>query len=124
PPPRLRSILESGRYHHQILDPIMARYVREGEARQFCAAYRAKRRQMRQARRRLQARFDEHRLDAVIYPLQQSLVARIGDRAQEQRNGILAAATGSPALTVAAGYSPPSETAPLGIPIGMDILGR
>ena len=124
PSPRLRSILESGRYHHQILDPIMARYAREGEPRQFCAAYRAKRRQMRQARRRLQALFDDYRLDAVIYPLQQSLVARIGDRAQEQRNGILAAATGSPALTVAAGYSPPGETAPLGIPIGMDILGR
>jgi amidase len=43
---------------------------------------------------------------------------------QADRNGILASVTGFPAITVPAGFSQPSATAPLGVPVGMDILGR
>ena len=43
---------------------------------------------------------------------------------QADRNGILAAVTGFPAITVPAGFSQPSASAPLGVPVGMDILGR
>jgi amidase len=32
--------------------------------------------------------------------------------------------TGFPAITVPAGFSTPTETAPIGVPVGMDILGR
>jgi amidase len=66
----------------------------------------------------------EHRLDALIYPLQQRLVVPTSESNQADRNGILAAVTGFPAITVPAGFSKPAATAPLGIPIGMDILGR
>jgi amidase len=66
----------------------------------------------------------EHRLDAVIYPLQQRLVVPITELNQADRNGILASVTGFPAITVPARFSRPTATAPLGVPIGMDILGR
>jgi Asp-tRNA(Asn)/Glu-tRNA(Gln) amidotransferase A subunit family amidase len=68
--------------------------------------------------------FAEHRLDAMIYPLQQRLVVPTTELNQADRNGILASVTGFPAITVPAGFSQPTATAPLGVPIGMDILGR
>jgi amidase len=66
----------------------------------------------------------EHRLDALVYPLQKRLVVPVTETSQTDRNGILAAVTGFPAITVPAGFSRPSSTAPLGVPVGMDILGR
>ena len=72
----------------------------------------------------LQQTFAESNLDAVLYPEQKNLVIKIGAPSQSGRNGILAALTGSPVVTVPAGFSEPSETASRGIPIGMEILGR
>ncbi|MCJ1371923.1 hypothetical protein MMC20_003143 [Loxospora ochrophaea] len=63
-------------------------------------------------------------LDAVIYPEQKNLVVPIGASSQSGRNGILAALAGFPVTTVPAGFSPMTATAPVGIPIGMEILGR
>lgn len=67
--------------------------------------------------------FKTHSLDALIYPEQANLVVKIGSPSQSGRNGILAAVTGSPVVTVPAGFSPITADAPLGIPIGMEILG-
>ncbi|GAB7365667.1 hypothetical protein MBLNU230_g7008t1 [Neophaeotheca triangularis] len=72
----------------------------------------------------LQQTFATHNLDAVIYPEQQNLVVPIGSPSQSGRNGILAALTGSPVVTVPVGFSEATETAPEGVPIGMEILGR
>jgi amidase len=66
----------------------------------------------------------EHQLDAVIYPLQQPLVVPLSEPDQADRNGILASVTGFPAITVPTGFSKPTATAPIGVPLGMDILGR
>ncbi|KAL8837533.1 MAG: hypothetical protein Q9170_002492 [Blastenia crenularia] len=71
----------------------------------------------------LQAVFADHALDALIYPEQANLVVKVGAASQSGRNGILAAVTGSPVVTVPAGFSPATNTAPKGIPIGMEILG-
>lgn len=71
----------------------------------------------------LRGTFTAHRLDAMIYPEQKNLVAKLGSPLQPGRNGILAALTGFPVVTVPAGFSDPSEDAPLGVPIGMEILG-
>ncbi|KAF1935881.1 amidase signature enzyme [Clathrospora elynae] len=68
--------------------------------------------------------FTENRLDAIIYPEQKNLVVKIGSASQIGRNGILAALTGTPVVTVPAGFSEPSDEAPVGVPIGMEILGR
>jgi len=75
-------------------------------------------------RQTLIALMAEYRLDALVYPLQKRLVVRITELTQADRNGILAAVTGFPAITVPAGFSQPSSSAPLGVPVGMDILGR
>ena len=71
----------------------------------------------------LQTVFADHGLDALIYPEQANLVVKVGAASQSGRNGILAAVTGSPVVTVPAGFSPPTGTALKGIPIGMEILG-
>jgi Asp-tRNA(Asn)/Glu-tRNA(Gln) amidotransferase A subunit family amidase len=68
--------------------------------------------------------FASNNLDAIIYPEQKNLVVKIGSASQSGRNGILAALTGTPVVTVPAGFSEPSQDAPIGVPIGMEILGR
>lgn len=72
----------------------------------------------------LQQTFAADNLDAIIYPEQKNLVVKIGSPSQSGRNGILAALTGVPVVTIPAGFSEPSEDAPLGVPIGVEILGR
>jgi Asp-tRNA(Asn)/Glu-tRNA(Gln) amidotransferase A subunit family amidase len=72
----------------------------------------------------LQNTFTRNKLEAIIYPEQKNLVVKLGSASQSGRNGILAAVTGSPVVTVPAGFSEPSEDAPIGVPIGMEILGR
>ncbi|KAF2015141.1 amidase signature enzyme [Aaosphaeria arxii CBS 175.79] len=68
--------------------------------------------------------FAANNLDAIIYPEQKNLVVKIGSPSQAGRNGILAALTGTPVVTVPAGFSAASDDAPIGVPIGMEILGR
>jgi Asp-tRNA(Asn)/Glu-tRNA(Gln) amidotransferase A subunit family amidase len=63
-----------------------------------------------------------NRLDAVLYPHQRRLVVPIGEE-QVERNGVLSNSTGFPAVTFPAGFSPPTPTAPIGVPIGLEILG-
>jgi Asp-tRNA(Asn)/Glu-tRNA(Gln) amidotransferase A subunit family amidase len=62
-------------------------------------------------------------LDAIVYPHQKRPVVKVGET-QIERNGALAAVTGFPAITLPAGFSAPTAEAPLGIPIGIEFLGR
>jgi Asp-tRNA(Asn)/Glu-tRNA(Gln) amidotransferase A subunit family amidase len=62
-------------------------------------------------------------LDAIIYPLQRVLVAPIGAADQLERNGTLSNGTGFPAVTFQAGFSTPTASAPLGVPVGAELLG-
>ena len=64
-----------------------------------------------------------HQLDAIVYPHQKQLVCKVGD-SQNERNGVLASVTGFPSICVPAGFSDPTAEAKLGVPIGMEILGR
>jgi Asp-tRNA(Asn)/Glu-tRNA(Gln) amidotransferase A subunit family amidase len=62
------------------------------------------------------------RLDAILYPHQRRLVVPIGED-QVERNGVLSNGTGFPALTFPGGFSPPTATAPRGVPVGLELLG-
>lgn len=76
---------------------------------------------------KLEETFDRLNLDALIYPEQTNLVVKLGSPFQRGRNGILAAVTGWPVVTVPAGFSTATTAgAPLlgTVPIGMEILGR
>lgn len=66
---------------------------------------------------------DRYALDALLYPIQLTLVAQHG-HPNSQRTGFIASAAMLPALNVPAGYSSPLDTAPSGVPVGMDFLGR
>ncbi|XID91368.1 amidase family protein [Paenibacillaceae bacterium WGS1546] len=63
-------------------------------------------------------------LDAILYPLQKVLVVKAGEVDQPERNGTLSNGTGFPAVTFPAGFSAPTSTAPLGVPVGAELLGR
>jgi Asp-tRNA(Asn)/Glu-tRNA(Gln) amidotransferase A subunit family amidase len=66
----------------------------------------------------------ENRLDALVYPHQKRLPVPIGEFNQADRNGILTAVTGFPSIAVPAGFSAPSADAPLGVPVGMELIGQ
>ncbi|CAG2153046.1 Glutamyl-tRNA(Gln) amidotransferase subunit A [Cupriavidus yeoncheonensis] len=64
-----------------------------------------------------------HRLDALAFPHQRRLVAPVGE-AQAERNGVLASATGFPAIVIPGGFSEPDANAPHGVPVGLEFFGR
>ena len=68
------------------------------------------------------AKMAELALDAILYPLQRVLVAPVGQADQPERNGVLSHGTGFPAVTFPAGFSAPTASAPIGIPIGAELL--
>jgi len=65
----------------------------------------------------------ELNLDAILYPHQKILVVPVTAADQSERNGPLSNGTGFPAVTFQAGFSAPTTTAPLGVPIGAELLG-
>jgi Asp-tRNA(Asn)/Glu-tRNA(Gln) amidotransferase A subunit family amidase len=62
-------------------------------------------------------------LDAILYPHQKILVVPVSAAEQTERNGPLSNGTGFPAVTFQAGFSAATATAPLGVPIGAELLG-
>ncbi|KAL6246312.1 hypothetical protein RBB50_006548 [Rhinocladiella similis] len=87
------------------------------------ASYFAKQALIADLTRTLHSAFLSDDLDAIIYPEQKNLVVPVGSASQSGRNGILAAVTGSPVVTIPIGFSPATASAPIGIPIGMELLG-
>ena len=68
------------------------------------------------------AAFPSHRPDAILYPHQRRLVVPIGEP-QVERNGVLSNSTCYPAITFPGGFSRPTANAPLGVPVGIELLG-
>lgn len=66
---------------------------------------------------------DDQKLDALFYTHQRRFVVPV-DTEQVERNGFMSSSTGLPAITVPGGFSPPSKDAPLGVPVGVEFLGR
>jgi Asp-tRNA(Asn)/Glu-tRNA(Gln) amidotransferase A subunit family amidase len=66
----------------------------------------------------------KNQLDALIYPHQKCLVLPIGATFQKDRNGNIAPTGGFPAIDVPAGFSEPTADAPIGVPVGMELLAR
>jgi amidase len=119
----LTGIIASGQYHK----PSLEKFVTAAEARPNGfeePAYKARLEKIAAFRKHLASTFDNEHLDALVYPLQKRLVVPIGELNQADRNGIVAGLSGFPAIDIPAGFSQSSETAPLGVPVGMDLLGR
>ncbi len=115
------ALMAGGQYHPAIAGQLKeAEANRAGMAAPAYAAIFVRRDRLRVAVLDAMAR---QRLDAVLYPHQRRLVAAIGDE-QLERNGVLSNGTGFPAITLPAGFSTPTASAPLGVPVGLELLGR
>jgi len=116
----LAAFLADGRCHARI-KPRLELYtaVTDGVESAAYAQQWRKRDALRQAIMTILA---DHNLDALLYPHQQRLVAVIGEE-QLERNGVLSHGTGFPAITFPGGFSRPTPSAPLGVPIGLELLG-
>ena len=123
PAKSLAEIIASGKFHEPSLGKLLS------SAESFANGmedpdYKERLLRNQRTRQVLSSVFAEHNLDALVYPLQKRLTVPITEFNQADRNGILASVTGFPAITVPAGFSSPTATAPLGVPVGMDILGK
>ncbi len=119
PAKSLGEILASGKYEPVLKDT----YERALTFDTQSTEYRNRLIEREALRDRLVAILATHRLDAIVYPHQKRLVVPIGED-QVDRNGVLASVTGFPAITVPAGFSPPTDSAPIGVPVGIEFLGR
>jgi amidase len=123
PAKSLAEIIASGKFHKPSLEKFLT--SAEGFANGMEESdYKERLLRNQRTRQVLISVFAEHKLDALVYPLQKRLVVPLSELNQADRNGILASVTGFPAITVPGGFSLPTATAPLGVPVGMDILGR
>lgn len=115
----LEEIMASGKYHPGIkanMETALALSTGSAE-------YRKKLLLRTETRTRVMKLMADYRLDALVYPHQQQLVCKAGE-SQQQRNGVLCSVTGFPSIAVPAGFSAPEPDAPLGVPVGMEIIGR
>ena len=116
----LAEFIERGEFHPSLRLGLEGdESVRDGLADPEYRSRLLRREELRQAVMTLIA---ENELDAVLYPHQRRLVAPIGEE-QRERNGVLSNSTGFPAITFPGGFSAPSSSAPVGVPIGIELLG-
>lgn len=74
---------------------------------------------------KLVATMDEYALDVLFYTHQKRLVVPATKNPdQVERNGFMGSSSGLPAITFPGGFSPASNEAPVGVPIGIEFLGR
>lgn len=115
----LRDVIADGRFHPGIEATIRRAITLSTEGMD----YQSRLSRQRALRERLITLMNTHGLDAFAFPHQKRLVAPIGET-QVERNGVLAAVTGLPGLVIPAGFSPATATAPLGVPVGIELVGR
>jgi amidase len=115
----LDDFLARGEFHPSLKSGLEAALRTAGASDPEYRTRLLRRNELRQA---LMGAMADHRLDAIIYPHQRRLVAAVGEE-QLERNGVLSNATGFPALTVPGGFSAPTSAAPIGVPVGIELLG-
>jgi Asp-tRNA(Asn)/Glu-tRNA(Gln) amidotransferase A subunit family amidase len=115
----LEAILASGKYAKAIEDSLRNRVKLSIKDPEFKDRM-VKRIELQNRVLKLMA---DQRLDALVYPFSRTLVGKLGGP-QARHNGFLSAVTGFPSLIVPAGFSRPDDHAPLGVPVGMEMLGR
>lgn len=117
----LENFLANATYDERIVPRIDRQ--REFARPQYRKQYEKQLEIMAEFRRLLVGIMDEYHLDAMAYPLQQRLVTKHG-YPNIERNGFLASVGMMPGLTIPIGYSTPTDDAPVGVPVGLDLLGR
>lgn len=115
----VQEIIESGLFHPGIREHL----IKANQLTTDSQDYHERLNKQHQLRNQIMSIITENHLDALVYPHQQRLVCKVGD-SQLQRNGVLAAITGFPSISIQSGFSEPTDTAPIGLPVGMELLGK
>ncbi|KOQ39480.1 hypothetical protein ABW38_24220, partial [Achromobacter xylosoxidans] len=121
-PASLRAYVAAGRYPAG-----MSKFLQQSVAWQDPLAmpeYREALRYGDTLRRKMLDLMDTQALDAMVYPAQKRPPLAVGDAPRPERNGIFASALGFPAIDLPAGFTPPDAGAPVGLPVGLDMLAR
>ena len=119
----LAEIIASGKYHKPTLEKFLTT-AESYEDGPNSADYKDRRMRMDEIKIEVANLMAKNQLDALVYPHQKCLVLPIGATFQKDRNGVIAALAGFPAIEVPAGFSTPTPDAPIGVPVGMELLGR
>jgi Asp-tRNA(Asn)/Glu-tRNA(Gln) amidotransferase A subunit family amidase len=119
----LAEIIASGQYYKPTLEKFFS-ITEAYEDGPNSPDYKDRRMKMDEIRIEVANLMAKNQLDALVYPHQKCLVLPIGATFQRDRNGVIAALTGFPAIEVPAGFSTPTPDAPIGVPVGMEFLGR
>ncbi len=119
----LAEIIASGQYYKPTLEKFFA-ITQAYEDGPNSPDYKDRRMKMDEIKIEVADLMAKNQLDALVYPHQKCLVLPIGATFQKDRNGVIAALTGFPAIEVPAGFSTPTLDAPIGVPVGIEFLGR
>jgi amidase len=114
----LEEIIASGKFHPNIGDNI-----KKAQSLEMDDGYRLRLQKRSELQQRVMMLMADDRLDAIVFPHQKRLVVTVGET-QIERNGALGSVTGFPSIVVPGGFSSPTSTASLGIPVGIEFLGR
>ncbi|CAI7631115.1 unnamed protein product [Penicillium glandicola] len=121
----LESIAQSGDFNPQAMTHVFSAALEDPETFSLTSeAYRSRLEYVAALKESVKQCFDKYDLDAIVYPHQTRLPVKIGAKKQSGRNGVLAALTGRPAICIPAGRSPKTASAALGIPVGLELMGR
>jgi len=115
----LAELIASGKYHKASLEKFLAS-AESYENGLNEPDYKDRRVKIDDLRVQLANPMAKNNVVALLYPYQKRLPVMIGEA---ERNGILASLAGSPGITVPAGFSTPTESAPIGVPVGIEFLG-
>jgi amidase len=114
----LAEIIASGKYH-----PGIEKNIKEAVTLKHDASYYERLAKRTKLQDRVMAIMAEQKLDALIFPHQKRPVVPVGGT-QVERNGSLGSVTGFPSIVVPGGFTKPTGTARIGVPVGIEFLGR
>lgn len=115
----LSDVIKSGKYHKGIEENITFAETLDKNSDIYNSRM-VKRLELQTLVMELMAKYN---LDALVYPHQRCPVVKVG-KPQIGRNGVLGSVTGFPSCVVPAGFTNPTDTAPIGVPVGIEFLGR
>jgi amidase len=115
----LEDVIQSGKYHKGIEENIKHAQTLDTKTAVYNERL-IKRLELRDQVMNIMAELD---LDAMAYPHQKRPVVPVGEP-QVERNGVLGSVTGFPACSLPAGFTSPTKTASIGVPVGIEILCR
>jgi amidase len=114
----LEEIISSGKFH-----PNIGANIKKAQSLELDDGYRLRLQKRSELQQRVMKIMADDRLDAIVFSHQKRLVVPVGET-QVERNGSLGSVTGFPSIVVPGGFSTPTQTAKLGVPVGIEFLGR